>query len=206
MYRVFLSFCLSTLIVSSAAAQTTETRVKSVKRDRGACPKAYIGLNIGVNNPNGLFGISADIPVIKHFSAAAGIGRSTWGWKYFGEVRGYLGECHRGWAAGVGVSHNTGLRDFQAELGTTQGDKKVTLDLDPQTNAFVNLYHFFNLGKKRNRFSLMLGYSIPLESKSYKVKSGHVLNEDSKKAVETLAPGGVSIGIGFYFKVSSSVQ
>lgn len=207
MYKFFVSLFVSFVIVLSAFAQKSNDNKSHgvrLRDDRGACPKAYLGLNFGVNNPNGIVGISADVPIIEHLSVGAGIGRSSWGWKYFGEVRGYLSQCHRKWAAGVGISHNTGLTDFKTDIETTRGEKQVTLDLEPQTNGFINLYHFFNIGKKRNRFYLMLGYSAPLTGKHYKVKSNDILTEDSKKAMDILGPGGISIGFGFYFKLSSA--
>ena len=80
----------------------------------------------------------------------------------------------------------------------------MTFELLPQTNLFLNLYHYFNVGKKGNRFYLQAGYSVPLSSKSYEIKSGHTLTDDGEAVMKVLRPGGLSLGLGFYFNVSGS--
>jgi hypothetical protein len=205
-----LATLLLALLMMSATlshAQRRSTKAPSTRRNDSygpRCPNKYLGLDFGINNPNGLVGLSLDVPIIPHMSVRAGIGRSSWGWKYFGEVRGYLGECHRSWAAGLGVSRNTGLTNFETELPTTTGDRMVKLDLHPQINGFVNLYKFWNIGKKNNRFHLMLGYSIPFQPVDYKVVSNHQVTDDGKKAIEMIAPHGVSIGVGFSFELAGN--
>jgi hypothetical protein len=186
----------------SKGSRNTTSRGRSSYDE--SCPRLYLGLNMGINNPNGLVGISLDIPVVDHFSLSTGIGRSSWGWKYFGEARGYLKHCHRGLAVGAGVTRNTGLINYTAELPTTQGDQMVTMDLEPQLNAFLNLYLFTNMGKRNNRFGFYLGYSHRLEEPTIVIKSGDVLTADGEAIMNLLAPGGVSIGVGFYFDVLST--
>jgi hypothetical protein len=159
---------------------------------------------MGINNPNGLLGISVDVPVVDHFSLSTGIGRSTWGWKYYGEARGYLKHCHRGFAIGAGVTHNTGLDNFVATMPTTTyGTTDVTLDLRPQTNAFVNLYHFWTIGRRNNRFDLHVGYSFRFDDPQYIVKKpvGAALTDEGNSTIKTIAPGGICIGVGFYFDI-----
>lgn len=164
------------------------------------CPKLYLGLNVGLENPNGILGFSMDAPIIPHLSGRAGIGISSWGYKYYAEAVGYLGKCHRKWAAGLGVSHNTGLSNFKTTMPTSIGDQDITLDLLAQTNAFINFYHYWTLGKRKNRFYLQLGYSIPLSTgKYYELKSNVTLTQDGQDAMKILRPGGLSIGVGFYF-------
>jgi hypothetical protein len=187
-------------VATNNIKKTSKTR--NSRNTPAECPKVYLGLDLGINNPNGLVGISLDVPLIPHMSARAGVGRSSWGWKYFGEVRGYLGECHRSWAAGAGVSHNTGINGFEAEMPTTLGNAIVKMDLYRQTNAFVNLYKFWTIGQKNNRFNIMLGYSIPLHDVDYKVTSYHTLSDDGHKTIKAIAPHGLSIGVGFSFELA----
>lgn len=191
------------LFGSQIAFAQQQKSFKKSTNDVG-CPKFYIGLNLGLENPNGILGVSFDVPIIEHVSARAGIGLSSWGYKFYGEGVGYIGKCHRSWAAGLGVSRNTGLPELKSTMPTTTGDREVTLEYLPQTNAFFNLYHYFNLGKRKSRFYLQAGYSVPLSDKSYNIKSGHVLTSDGEKVMKLLRPGGLSLGLGFYFRVGSS--
>ncbi len=189
---------LMLLCILSIRTQAQKQRL--MRNQEASCASAYLGFNLGINNPNGLIGISVDIPVVKFLSVNGGIGLSSWGGKYYGELRGYLGQCHRGWAAGAGVSRNTGLTDFNIQLNTTAGNKTVTLDLLPQSNIFINLYRFWTIGKNRNRFYTMTGYSVPLITEGYfKVKSSDILTDESYRVMKAQQPGGIAFGLGWYF-------
>lgn len=202
-YLLPVLFCLL-IIPGIALAQISHRPLKSYKKHRDAgCPKFYLGFGLGVNNPNGLIGLNVNIPVLKNISISTGAGISSWGWKYFGEIKGFVGECHNGWAAGLGMSHNTGISDYFTNLETTNGSAKVKVEMTlfAQTNAFINVYHFWGFGRdKMNRFYVMAGYSAPLTpGPYYEMKSQQELSDNSKKAMKTVRPGGLSIGIGFYF-------
>lgn len=181
---------------------TLSNSEKTNTKQQTKCPLIYIGVNSGIENPNGIVGVSVDIAPVKGFSAGAGVGLSSWGTKYFAEIRGYMGECHRQWAGGLGITHNTGLRGFNTDLETVAGTQEVTLDLDPVTNVFFNFYRFWNLGKRMNRVYFSFGYSFRLDQDVYSVKSSYKLSQKSEDVMDRLAPGGLSLGVGFYFDVT----
>jgi hypothetical protein len=164
-----------------------------------ACPKVYLGVSTGLENPAGLVGFNMDVPVTGQFSLGAGLGLSTWGYKTYGEARFYFNPCNRGWAIGTGISYNTGLKDFTTKLPTTAGDRDVLLDLNPTTNAFVSGYRFWDLGRRGNRFYLQVGYSIRLTEDYYKNKSAYTLTNDGTSVLQILAPGGLMCAVGFSF-------
>lgn len=170
-------------------------------RSEASCPKLYMGISSGIENPVGLIGFNIDVPVVQSFSLGTGFGRSSWGWKTFADARFYFGKCNSGWALGTGVTYNTGIKDFVTQLPTTYGDRNVTLDFKPKVNAFFAAYKFWHVGHKGNRIYINIGYSFRLDDDNYTVKSLHTLTDDGKQVLQVLAPGGLMIGFGFNFAV-----
>ena len=198
-----LAACTSLQSVAQTRSYgTDEGRVKS-SRDV-SCPKVYIALSSGINNPAGLAGVGVDLAIDSRVSVGGGIGLSSWGTKLALEGRYYFDECNRGWAVGGGVTTNGGLRNVVLGLETAhQGPgTPVTLDLHRKTNLFFSGYRFFNLGRN-NRFHLQLGYSQGLQRARYTVKSGHTLTTTSDAVVRTISPGGIVLGLGFSFGIGS---
>lgn len=185
-------------IINNASAQGRRAPI----REAGDCPTIYLGLGTGLNYSTGLIGLNIEVPVFKGLSLGAGAGLSSWGNKFFGEVRYSFSPCNRGWALGTGVTYNTGLQDLVTELPTTYGTRSVMLELNPKLNAFICGYRIWTVGKSaRNRFHLQLGYSIPLSNDDYTVRSGDILTSDGVAVMNVLSPGGLIFGIGFSFGI-----
>lgn len=164
-----------------------------------SCPKFYIGISTGLDNPSGLLGVNFDVPVTGSFSLGTGVGLSSWGFKTYGEGRFYFKECNRGWALGAGITYNTGFDNFVSSMPTTIGTTDVTMNLEPVATAIVSGYHFFNLGRSGHRFHLQLGWSQRLTETPYEVTSNHTLDADGKTVMNILSPGGLIFGFGFTF-------
>lgn len=186
-------------LLSLAAAVACFSASAQADNKKADCPTFYLGVSTGLENPAGLLAFNIEAP-IKNFSVAGGAGLSSWGWKVFAEGRHYFSPCNRGWALGVGVSHNTGLNDFTTEMETIAGRRDVRVDLKPQTNVFLSGYHFFNLGR-RNRFYIQGGYSIRLKEDVYSLEAGPMLDDDGETMMKILAPGGVILAVGFSFAI-----
>jgi hypothetical protein len=201
MTKTFLIALIALLSVSSVSAQRQDQKDLRSKTDT-RCPKLYLGFGTGINFSTGLLGVNVDIPVVEGFSLSTGAGISSWGYKVYGEARYAFKPCNRGWAVGTGLTLNTGLEDFQAEMPTTFGTRLVTMDLNPKTNLFICGYHFWNMGKRNHRFYLQFGYSIPLSNNDYTIKSGDVLTSDGAAVMDVLSPGGLILGIGFSFGIA----
>ena len=203
MYKNLLLTITFACLTLSAFSQSRGTRNSYGARssDRGECPKIYLGVSTGINNNVGLIGGSIEVAPIDRFSLNTGVGVSSWGYKYFGEFRFYFtsDNCHRSWALGAGVTHNTGLSNFEWTTETGWGEEEVVLDLKPKTNAFFSFYKFYNMGRKHNRFYFNLGYSIALSNTEIKQKSGPAISEDTENVMNFISPGGIIIGTGIYF-------
>jgi hypothetical protein len=183
-------------------SKKTEKNVPEKKAVNPAfCRKAYIGFSLGVNNPGGIIGFDLDIPILKNVSIGAGAGSSTWGTKVYIDGKYYLKPCHRGWAFGVGITHNTGENNFTANLETIYQTESVTLNLNPQTNMFIGAYYFWTIGRRYNRFYAEAGYSVPFSTYSYSEIYGDPLDNVGERTVKILSPGGLMIGAGFSFGV-----
>ncbi|MFI5196790.1 MAG: hypothetical protein ACHQD8_06850 [Chitinophagales bacterium] len=179
---------------------TREKNKKHKSIDATSCRKAYIGFSTGINNPGGFIGVDIDVPIAKNVSIGAGFGSSTWGNKIYLDGRYYLKPCHRGFALGAGITHNTGNTTYTTRLRTIYGNKEVvTLKLDPQTNAFIGVYYFWTLGKRYNRLYAAAGYSVPFATYHYTEITGAPLSNRGERMVEILSPGGFMLGAGFSF-------
>jgi len=206
MKKVVLFFCFAFLFVPNRvwSQDIVMPQANKNSRENMPCPKAYLGLNLGINNPNGLFGLSFEIPVINDFALSAGVGAGLWGTMTYAEGRYYLGPCQRGWALGAGFAHCTGRNNFKPRkaMNTTYGvPEQVSLDLLPQTNFYISVYRAWNLGKKRNKVFAELGWSVPLKNKDYRQLSGYPITSDEADKVQRWAPGGLIVAGGVYFGI-----
>ena len=167
------------------------------------CPRVYLTLSSGLNNNNGLFGVSFDVPIEKWLSVEGGVGSSTWGNKIHLGGKYYLDPCNRGWAFGTGVTFNTGLQNFHNSMETIYNpSENVVLNLNPQTNLYLAAYRFWNLGRRYNRIYLEMGYSVPLNRTNYYDQiQGNPISDKSKTALSLIAPGGLIVAAGFSFAV-----
>jgi hypothetical protein len=180
-----------------AADSLHKAKVKSKPRP---CPKYYVGISGGMNNPPGYFGVLGEYAFTGQWSGVTGVGMSTWGPKVFLEGRRYFKPCNRGWAAAGGLTYSFGTQKLHIpSVNTIYGDQEVVINQHPQLNALLSAGYFFKLGRRgRNRFNVQLGYSFPLTGHpSY--DSDIPLSPDGEKQIEFLAPGGIMAGIGFSF-------
>src|SRR5690606_31783965 len=157
---------------------------------------AYVGFSGGINNPVGLIGVQLDLAFSPRASVNTGIGLSSWGYKAALEGRYYFKPCNRGWAVAGGLTYNTGGRGVKVnDIATSYGSNTVIVDMDPQAALMVSAYYFFNVGLKgKNRFHVQLGYSIPLSEPRFTLQYNSYAprpNEEGKKTIRALAPGGV---------------
>ena len=204
--KKLLLICSGTLCCISVLAQGKVQQLKSDTKPK-SCPIVYLGLNGGINNHNGLIGISIEKTVGAQFSAGTGIGSSSWGYKAFAEGRFYFNNnCHRKLALGIGVTRSLATNNFETNMETNYGKQDIVLDLKPATNAFISFYHFWSIGHRQNKFYTQIGYSIKVEPGSYVIDSktaniypGIALTRQSDNVLHAIMPGGVILGVGWYF-------
>lgn len=201
MKKLTLVFLLIALSVTSFAQRGYKGKSSKGRRNNYECPKLYIGVTAGIENPGGLVGFNIDVPVTQRFSLSGSAGFSSWGYKAGGEGRFYFGDCNRSWALGAGVTYNTGLSNLSMTLPTTYGDATVLVDLKPKTNVFFAVHKFFNLGRNGHRFNIMAGYSMRLDDDNYTILNNYELTTEGEDVMRVLAPGGLMIGFGFSFGV-----
>ena len=167
----------------------------------GTPPFSYIGFSSGLNNPAGAIGFDFDIPVHRYLVLGVGGGFSSWGNKLHLDAKYFFRQHQRGWALGGGFTFNSGDNKFITRpLQTNAGIKeKVSLDLKVQRNVFFAVYHYWNLGRRYNRFFAGLGWSVPLVERKFIQLSGDNLTNKSAKRIDLFAPGGPMLSLGFSF-------
>lgn len=210
MKKIFLAL-LSCIITMASLAQdrvgppTRQTRKKGPLVRPNKCPSVYLSTSSGLNNNTGLIGFSFDVPIDKYLSVEAGAGISSWGEKIFVGGKYYLQPCQRGWAFGTGITYNTGLQGYQADMETIYNGgptETVQLNLHPQTNILFAAYRYWNLGKHYNRFYIELGWSVPLTGgNKYEQVYGDPLSPRANTTINLLSPGGLIAAAGFSFGV-----
>jgi hypothetical protein len=197
--KQLFSLFIGLSLFANANAQQTDKK-ESKKEYRSKPPVCYIGFSMGINNPSGALGFDVNIPLTKNVTLDGGAGTSTWGNKLYVGGKYYLRAPQRGFAFGGGLTFNSGADNFKSRLETAYGNRQmVTLNLKSQTNIFLGAYHYWTLGRNQNRFYLELGRSIPLTGVHFEQINGNPITENSRKAVNILAPGGFMGGFGFSF-------
>jgi hypothetical protein len=164
-----------------------------------------LGLAGGINNPCGLMGVNGEFPSLGAVSIGFGLGVSTWGDKFYIDVKHYMKPSHLGWAFGGGISYNSGLNNFTTDMQTIYNTtEQVTLNLKPQTNLFAAAYRYYKIGRGYNRFYYLLGFTIPLTARgNYEQIDGTPISNNAQQVLQLLSPGGLMIGAGFNFSLKS---
>jgi hypothetical protein len=206
MNKLILIILLANINLQSYAQQDNfpkkETHDKVTNR-KSVSPVLFINVSTGINNNTGLIGASVEVPVVKHLTVEGGFGISSWGSKLTASVRYYLKNNFKGWAFGAGLTHNSGLKNFQDNLETVYGTtESVTLDLHPRTNVFAAAYKYWRLGKRANRVYLELGYSVSVSGgNKFDQTSGTPISSNSENVINIISPGGPIVGFGFSFGI-----
>ncbi|MFN0032544.1 MAG: hypothetical protein ACKVOR_10330 [Flavobacteriales bacterium] len=193
LYCLVASFCL-------AQKENDEEYLSSVKGP--TCRDLHFGLNVGFNNHGA---VAAQIEYISDqgFSFDYNIGLGGWFLKQSVDFKYYFGECGVGWSAGVGISHCANQGIIQAEMLVIDSTNKkvnetVTMQVFPLTQIKIFGARYWPLGQKM-RFFMKFGYEIRVSSKTYIMKSNHVLADTSKQTLEIMAGGGLLLAAGFSF-------
>src|ERR1035437_4841271 len=130
MKKITLTLLIALSGFNLFAQQETPEEMESIKPMRhGQCPVIYISTSTGINNATGIVGFSFDMPVAKYVSIEAGTGFSSWGNKLYLGGKYYLKSCHRGLAFSAGITHNTGIKEYQLDMETIKAKEPVTLRL-----------------------------------------------------------------------------
>jgi hypothetical protein len=162
-------------------------------------PSAFLGISTGINNMNGMLGVTGEIRLVKNVSVFGAAGIGGWGTKATAGVK-YYRNFPYGTHFGMSYSGAGGLDDFKikVETETPGGEQEVTMDLEKAHTINMVIGYNWKLFK-RSRFHLEFGYSVPLEEKPYTIKSGEVLSEKGEAVLDFMTPGGLIVGLGFSF-------
>lgn len=153
----------------------------------------------GINNMGGLAGIGIEKLTQKNLAimGAAGVGlwglKSSIGLKYY---KYFPYKTH----IGLYYSYASGFDNMLMSLSCEGYDdpQEVNLQFTPSKNANIIIGYNWELFYKV-RFYFDLGYAIPVNTASYKVKSDHTLTEESINFMDMLIPGGIILGGGFSY-------
>ena len=196
---------LLALVATQAFAQGDKAadpdKYTNVSVNTARAPWAYITTSTGFNNNTGILGFSIDVPIGRKLSIEAGPGMGTWNYKAYAGIRYYLKPHQRGFAFGTGLTYCTGLRNDEHDLKTIYGySEQIEYDKNPQTNILFAAYKYWNLGRRYNRIYMELGWSVPLTGGS-KISqlSGAPMSSSQRNGIESSAPGGLIVAMGFSF-------
>jgi hypothetical protein len=172
--------------------------------------RLYLGIGSGINNYVGIIGPNAEFRLSKKvgISAIAGVGLGSWGYKVSTGFRFYF-KYPLKFAFNIGYSYATGLPELSTQLdyydlnGKLVTKNNVRIALNGVHLINFSFLYFFRMGDN-NRFSIEAGYSVGLKSgNNFTVLDNGVrqLTKESIKVLNFIEPGGVILGINFYFGV-----
>ncbi|MBI9066980.1 MAG: hypothetical protein JEZ09_06785 [Salinivirgaceae bacterium] len=190
---LFISALLSTHVFSQIEEETK--------------PKAFLGINSGINHIGGMFGIHGEVNVVNNFSVIGSAGLGGWGTKASIGIK-YNRNYPYGTHFILTYSSASGIKDFKLDVETEANDEtmnqggtqEVTFDLKTARNINLIVGYSWKLFQ-RSRFNLDFGYSVPMQDKAYAVISDHVLTKDSDTMMGIMTPGGLILGLGFSFSL-----
>lgn len=173
----------------------------SKKQFGDTLPKVYLGIGTGVNSFTGMLGIGMDIKCVDRLFLRIGAGIGSWGYKVSGGIK-HERKNKKGWIFSAFYTFNSGLKNFKYPLETISGKdliiKEVTIDLKQATTISLSTgYNWYF--KKKNKFYLEFGYSVPFEAEPYNVTDGSKLTDKSKNTLKLTQPGGIVFGLGVMF-------
>lgn len=180
------------------AALNLHGQYSVANESEGDYPKFYLGVGTGINSYTGLLGLSGNLRIKNTFFVQGGLGLGAWGYKSSIGLR-YDMNYEKGWSYGVGVSSNSGLRDFKTDLEVDSGNtQEVTMDLLKAYTLNLKASHNWKVGAK-NTFYLEFGTAIALQSTPWRITDGSTLSSTSEDVLALLSPGGFILGLGFTF-------
>jgi hypothetical protein len=189
--KKLLIFLLAGFLVGNISAQNTSNPQIEKK------PDFYLGIGTGLESFSGVIGMTGDFRLQDNYFVRLGAGIGSWGAKFSAGIR---AEKKAGNSIGYGVyiSWATGLKNFSTQLETTTGNKDVKLDLLPGYTLNPTFSYKW-LIRKSHKFYIEAGYAVPLQKNVWRVLDNSQLTDSSRKVMEILQPGGLSIGFGFQF-------
>lgn len=198
---ISLTGLLAVLISTVVAQESNEDKVP--------CRKTFLGIQTGINNHSGLLGIGVEQGILPQWSAGAGVGIGSWGTKFYVQGRYYFKPlCLIGSALSLTYTRASGLVETPLKVETNYyGKVEAEIDGDPMNNLALTYDRFWALGKrKRSKLHLSVGYALRLNSTVYTFSDaikaeypGIAPTKQDDRVIRNVAPGGIVIGLGYYF-------
>ena len=188
--KKLLVFLLITTVISASAQENSASKAPGSHN-------IYLGIGTGIESFSGLIGVTADIKAAEKLFVRLGAGVGGWGGKLSAGIR---GEKSTGNSIGYGAffSYASGLSSFTTNLETTTGNRDVNLKLSPAM-VFTPEFSYKWVFGNGHKFFIAAGYGVLLQKDRWKVLDGSILTDTSKKTLNILTPGGVSVGLGLQF-------
>lgn len=193
-----LFFCFASSILFSQAYVKPEDEGKEIDY----IPGGFIGTGTGINNFNGILGITAEALIFHNFTLGGAAGLGLWGYKFSIAGRYYLNYPKKVYF-GLGYSSSNGQEGIVMELETISPGGTSNVKMNLNRAATLNLISGiqWRFGK-RFRMGLEYGYAFPLQEQAWEVVSENVvLDETSEQVLDFLTPGGLIIGFGISFGI-----
>jgi hypothetical protein len=159
-------------------------------------PGLYLGTSTGINNINGFLGITAEGRIVNKLTVAGGFGIGMWGYK-MGIGPRFYPKYPTGVFYSLSFTTATGYNGIELPMETNRAaSDTIVLNFHRANNVNLSLGYQFNIFK-RGRLHFEIGYAIRLKRSPYEVVTpGVVLSEISQRAMDTMVPGGLILGLG----------
>lgn len=195
---------LLTFSLISLLAQNYQPINKGTNNNSGS----FWGISTGINNQTGIIGFSYQNYFTDNLGFCIGAGLGTWGYKLSLGTRISKANSKSGFL--IGFSRATGVDNVklttpvETPSGTTLNEE-VIINCKPVHTFNIAYTNFTAVGSKGNRLQFDIGFSLLLNDQAelnYSIASipqGHTLTSQSKAAIKAIQPGGLLLGMTYYF-------
>ena len=158
-----------------------------------------VTISTGINNSVGLIGVGLYYAVTPNLILEGGVGQGSWGPIGALHVQYYLPNADNIYLRGA-FKRSGGGRDIEVELELIdKSTQTVMLNFYPIVNAQFTAGKSWTI-KNMHRFFIEGGYSyfFGVHEEKYRIQDSQIaLSDNSKRALEISAPGGLVLAIGF---------
>lgn len=158
-----------------------------------------VTISTGINNAVGVIGVGLYYAVTPEFILEGGVGQGSWGPIGALQAQYYLPNADNIYLRGA-FKRSGGGRDIEVELELIdKSTQTVMLNFYPIVNAQFTAGKSWTI-KNMHRFFIEGGYSyfFGVHEEKYRIQDSQIaLSDNSKRALEISAPGGLVLAIGF---------
>lgn len=198
----YLLFLLLSASISHAQLTGGDKKSENVFLKENFHSTEFYGLGFGINDNTGLIGFTGEFLLMPMASTRLAIGLGGWGYKMGVEFSFYPKQGPFGSSFNIGFTHATGISEMEMEMEVEPSQvnsERIRMKYLPAQTINLTYAYSWKMGK-RGKFMIDFGWAFPVKDKRWTVlTAGKELTSLSESVMRFLQPGGLVLGLKFYF-------